>query len=137
MGEGVGYICPKCGHEQMTWQGVGMMYPQVCEKFEEKFRNGEFGEERQKLVKNYKIIDINCEMRSYFCPTCKNFQSQHDLTLTCLEPLDQSLPQYVCLPMQHKCEKCGTEMQEHKGQTVLCSKCNTPLKPSGLMVDWD
>ena len=43
MGEGKEYYCKRCNEEYSVFLGIGMMFPQVFRRIQQKVRSGKYG----------------------------------------------------------------------------------------------
>ena len=137
MGDGIGYICKKCGHETASFVGVGFSFPMLEEKYRLKVLTGELGEERQKLSSEYLHFEVNCRSKEYYCPNCKAIRTQYVLDTTFSKPTKEGLKPIVNVHYEHVCEKCHTKLKKYCGQQLKCEKCGGEVEPSGMMILWD
>lgn len=137
MGDGIGYICKKCGQETASFVGVGFSFPMLEEKYRLKVLTGELGEERQKLSSEYLHFEVNCRSKEYYCPNCKAIRTQYVLDTTFSKPTKEGLKPIVNVPYEHVCEKCHTKLKKYCGQQLICEKCGGEVEPSGMMILWD
>lgn len=135
MGNCVGVKC-KCRNESL-YLGSGFSYSDIYEKASRDIKDGLYGEEMKRLMKEVKLATIDANYRAYRCEDCgyidalvccdlykpNNIEVDRDIFDLCCE----NYGDYVLLKeCKHFCPSCGkvlTKLDEEKIRKMVCPKC--------------
>ena len=167
MGSGIRLECPNCGFNDTFYLGVGFSYPYVFAETMEAAKSGRYGKDLKRLLKKHPDAVLDPTVVLTHCPKCHLLRREMDLTayvpkpgydrskepkriwstvrpaedVDYVSPSDFSLHYTVLEKYDHRCEKCGTELEliregELRQRQIPCRKCGEILRVSTDIM-WD
>lgn len=146
--------CEKCGYRFYASFGVGFMYPQVYQETKTAALNGELGEEIQKFLQENPDGAVNASRIFGKCTKCGNLETVPDLTMYLpneknpapkknpqerwsvampfynadyVAPFDLQYHYKVFAKYQHKCKRCGGDLETFNEDVFKVSETNGKL----------
>lgn len=114
--------CRNCGYHLHFSQGVLMRFNQTNIELLEKMKNGEYGEEFQKIANENPNAKAYHSNELFRCPECGELEG--GLVLELREGYENVLAE-----MPHNCKKCNTKMEMLDGRCgyskydLICPSC--------------
>ena len=167
MGSGIRLGCPNCGFNDTFYLGVGFSYPRIYSSTMEEAKKGRFGKKLYKLLKKHPDAVLDPTLVLTHCPKCHRLGRERDLTayipkpgydrskepkkewsfanpamdIDYVSPTDFKVDYIILEKYDHRCEKCGTELelireQELGSRKIPCRKCGEILRVSTDIM-WD
>lgn len=164
MGKGYAFKCKTCGHEYNVNIGIGFMYPQIFRETLEKIAAGEYGAEWKEAYDKNLYVAIDAATVLFKCNKCGNWEKGKDISLYApnhpeLIPTKQygektveewGYVPYVTYsdlvneyhlikPYQHKCKRCGEDMQPSNEvpECLPCPNCGSESEMLPSIIMWD
>ena len=126
MGQGYGFKCSQCGHEEDILEGQGFMVHGLTlkEYLNHPFMKFHPSTHRKilRLSKKLRGLQIFCEYRGYLCPTC-------NIPATKLY-VEVYKGGTIYHQSSFRCKKCNHELVEKKidlREVYNCPSCNSPV----------
>ena len=150
MGAGYSKMCPKCGFEFESLEGIGFLFPLVYKETVEDAKRGKLGDKIKEFFQEHEDGAINAERVTLCCDKCGCLSMDKDLTMYI--PTEDGVPfedlEYLTkndLDMyyeeyakyEHRCDECGGTMRIlDKNEDMLCPECKIPMVEEQIIC-WD